>query len=463
VNSLTSGIPLENSRDESRRPPSRQIDVGTIIDGSRVGSLQRVVLALCGAIILLDGFDVQLISFVAPVLLNTLHIERSMLGPVFAAGSLGTMLGAFIFAPFADRLGRKKILCICVAFFALCSLGTITSTTVQALCVWRFLGGLGLGGATPIATALAAEYCPRRSRSALVMVMYCGFSVGAAGGGLLSAYVLPDFGWKSLFILGGVAPLMLLVAIWKWLPESVGLLVIRGGHTETVKRLLRRIEPGVSLEGNVTFAYEKSAPKGFPLRNLFQQGMAMRTLTLWVMFFSNILSLYFLVAWFPTLIHALGISLQKAVLSSALIQVGSIVGTLLLATIVNKLGAFRLLAIGYAGGAASLLLLSHAGASPLMLPVLALVAGFFVIGTQTAANALSSVVYPTSMRSTGIGWALGVGRIGSFCGPALGGALLSMKWPVDKLFLFSAGPALIAATAAFVMWTLQRRSTETSA
>lgn len=436
----------------------RSIDVAQIIDDSKMGMLQRLVLYFCGTVMIFDGFDVQLITFVAPVLTKALDIDKAMLAPVFAAGLLGTMSGAFVFGPLADRFGRKNVLLSAVSLFGLCALGTITSTTINEFYVWRFVGGLGLGGATPIAVAMTSEYCSKRFRSTLVMIMYCGYSVGAAGGGVLSAYLIPAFGWQSVFIVGGLVPLVT-VALMCWtMPESIGYLVLRTEKIEKISRLIRCIDASVNLDNVKKFSFHKDTAKGFPVMDLFTNGMLSKTLVLWVMFFTNIVSLYFMVSWFPTLISSLGVPVKQAVLSSTLIQVGSIAGTLSISGLVQRFAPFRLLATGYLGGASSLLLLSTLGSSTTFLPVLAFIAGYFVIGTQTAANAVGALVYPTSMRSTGIGWALGVGRIGSVVGPVIGGALVGLKWLVSDLFVVAAIPAVVAMMAALTMLRLQGKT-----
>jgi AAHS family 4-hydroxybenzoate transporter-like MFS transporter len=159
------------------------VDVSRVIDETRLGRFQLRILILCFVVIMLDGFDVQVITYLAPVLTDAFHVQRSMLGPVFSAGLIGTVLGALIVAPFADRIGRKAGLMVCILLFGLYSLGTMTASSIESLMVWRLIGGLGLGSATPIAVTLGAEYSPKQIRPTAVMLIYCGFAAGAAGGG----------------------------------------------------------------------------------------------------------------------------------------------------------------------------------------------------------------------------------------------------------------------------------------
>ncbi|MBV8888224.1 MAG: MFS transporter [Alphaproteobacteria bacterium] len=434
------------------------IDVTELIDSRRLGVFQIRVVALCASVVLIDGFDVQAITYAAPVLTGVLGIERAMLGPVFSAGLFGLTLGAFGFGLLADRLGRKTTFVACAVLFGLCTLATATVGSVTELLAWRFVAGLALGGATPIAVALSSEYCPKSSRETLVMIMYGGFSVGAAGGGFLSAWLIPAFGWRSVFVLGGIVPLAIVPLLLMALPESIRFLVARNTGHDRVAAIVRRLAPGCPANRDTRFLVGEENPAGFPVRHLFSGGRARRTALLWLMFFANLIALYFLINWFPTLIHAAGLPLQQAVIASALIQIGSIAGMLLLAAAMRRVPAFVLLALGFLLGALSFAGLAWFGTTLTGVMAGAFVAGFFVIGTQTGANAVSAMLYPTSIRSTGIGWAIGIGRAGSILGPLIGGVLLSLHWSTASLFLIAAVPAAVAAVAALAIARLLDRA-----
>jgi MFS transporter, AAHS family, 4-hydroxybenzoate transporter len=426
-------------------------DVAELIERTGLRRFQIALTVLCGLAVMLDGFDVLVISYVAPALVETIKVSRAMLGPVFSAALIGTTLGALVFAPIADLAGRRVTLVGCLLLFGICSLGTATASSLGALLAWRFVGGLGLGGCAPIAVALLSEFCPSRHRATLVILMYCGYSVGAAGGGLIASWLLESFGWRAAFVVGGVLPLALAGAMLAWLPESVRFLLLRGNRQAEAARVLARIDPQLARSANIYSINEEPTNARFPVGQLFAEGRAARTLLLWLMFFCNILSLYFMTSWFPTLVHSAGVPLRQSVLISTLIQVGSIAGTVLLALVVARRPVFPTLGIGFLFGAVSLCLLSRAGNSVPYLTGMAFLAGFLVIGTQTAANAASAVLYPTAIRSTGVGWALGIGRIGSILGPAIGGALVGLHWSVSTLFLAAAAPAAVAGLLAFAI------------
>ncbi|MFM0060944.1 MFS transporter [Paraburkholderia phytofirmans] len=405
---------------------------------------------------LVDGFDIQVITYVAPVLTHALGVERSMLGPVFSSGLVGTTLGALLFGALGDRIGRKLTLCSCMLIFAVCSLGTVTASGIGSLMVWRFVSGLGLGGLTPLTVAYAAEFCPERFKVTAAMITTSGYAIGAAGGGLLAAYLIPTFGWRSVFLLGGIAPLFILLAIVVLLPQSIVDLA-RWGRSDLVARAVKRLAPAVFIEPTAQVSLGDKET-GFPVGRLFTEGRTPRTIVLWVMFFTNILSLYFMVSWLPTIAHTSGIGLSDSVRAAAIMQVGSVLGTLSLAGLVRKVDTFKMIGIGLGAGAVTLVLLAFAGNSVIYFTTVAFFAGFFVIGTQTGANAVSAFAYPPSLRSTGVGWALGIGRTGAILGPTLGGLLMAIGWPTRDLLLVAAGPALLATLCAFALSRMLRRS-----
>ena len=223
------------------------LDVTATIDRRPLSALGLRVAILCGIAVLLDGYDVQVISFVAPVLTQALGVSRSMLGPVFSMGLVGTTLGALILGPLADRIGRKTVLLGCILAFALSSLGTMTASGIGSLMMWRLLSGVALGGTTPVAVALTAEFCPARVRGTATIIVCCGVPVGAGGGAFIVAQLIPAFGWSSAFLLGGLPPLALLVAAMFLLPESIGDLA-RRDRADLVATTLKRIAPDVFVD-----------------------------------------------------------------------------------------------------------------------------------------------------------------------------------------------------------------------
>jgi MFS transporter, AAHS family, 4-hydroxybenzoate transporter len=424
------------------------IDLVDFIDRQTVGGFHLRLLLMCAAVLFLDGFDTQAIGFVAPALAREWGLTKSALGPVFSAGLFGLMIGALVFGPLADRIGRKKIIVASTLAFGLGALATAFASDAKALLVIRFLTGLGLGGAMPNAVAMMAEFNPQRRRSTMVMIMFCGFSIGAALGGLLAAWLIPQFGWRTVFIVGGLAPLVMVPVLILRLPESVRFLATAGHAPGRVAELLKQLSPHTAFAPGVEFLVHETQLAGLPVTHLFRERRTPVTLLLWVVFFMSLLDIYFLANWLPTVLNDLGASVSEAVMIGSMLQVGGVAGTLALGTIIDRF-SFRALALVYFAAVFAVGAIGQLGHSATLVSVAIFAAGFCVIGGQIAANALAAGFYPTSVRATGVGWALGMGRVGSIVGPLVGGALLAGKWSTAAVFLTAAGAALCAALAAF--------------
>jgi len=434
---------------------STTIDVAEFIDAQPVGGFQTRLLLACAAVLFMDGFDTQAIGYVAPALAREWGLTKVALGPVFSAGLVGLMLGALTFGPLADRVGRKKIIVVSTLAFGLGALATAFVSDLNSLLAIRFLTGLGLGGAMPNAIAMTSEYSPQRRRATMVMIMFCGFSVGAALGGLLAAALIPRFGWRSVFVVGGIAPLIMVPILALRLPESVRFLALSGRADERVATLLRAISPTAVVAPAAQFVIRDIRLAGIPVLHLFREGRTVVTLLLWVVFFMSLLDLYFLSNWLPTVLNDLGASEAGAAAIGSLFQVGGVIGVIVLGGVIDRF-SFRALVLVYVVAVfaiAAIPQLGHATA-PVALAIFA--AGFCIVGGQTAANALAATFYPTSVRATGVGWALGIGRVGSIVGPLVGGVLLARTWTPAAVFLAAAAAALCASLAAFALSRLVR-------
>jgi MFS transporter, AAHS family, 4-hydroxybenzoate transporter len=438
------------------RPPSRVpvtsatvLDIRAFIDERPVGRYQVWVAVMCALIVFVDGFDAQAMGYVAPALTAALHIPRSVFGSVISSGLFGMMIGALVSGPVADRVGRKPVLVVSVLIFGVGSLLTATARSVHLLVACRVLTGLGMGGAMPNAIALTSEYMPRRRRATAVTTMICGFSLGAAAGGLVAAVMIPRSGWESVFVVGGGVPVLIAAAAFFLLPDSIRFLLVKGGEDERVRRYLARIAPEVVLPPELSSGVDEHQSSGVSLvKQLFTEGRAAATALIWVVYFMNLLNLYFLNSWLPTIISDAGLPVSTAVLLTSLFQIGGIGGALALGSVLDRYFSFRILATCYLWAAVCVYLIGEAGTS---VPVLALTiacAGLGIIGGQNASHALTAEFYPTRIRSTGVGWALGIGRIGSIVGPLIGGQLLARGAVMRQVFWAAAVPALIASAAA---------------
>ncbi|WP_291687204.1 MFS transporter [Bradyrhizobium sp.] len=430
--------------------PGGAIDVADFIDQQPVGGFQLKLLLTCAAVLFLDGFDTQAIGYVAPALAKEWGLTKSALGPVFSAGLFGLMIGALLLGPLADRIGRKRIIILSTLAFGICALVTAFVHDVNTLLAIRFLTGLGLGGAMPNAIAMTSEFNPRRRRATMVMIMFCGFSIGAALGGLLAAALIPHFGWRSVFVVGGVAPLLLVPILALRLPESVRFLALTGRADKEVARLLRAISPMAVFAPATRFVVQEPHLPGIPVLHLFRDGRTPVTLLLWVVFFMSLLDLYFLSNWLPTVLNDLGASVSASAAIGSMLQVGGVVGTFVLGSVIDRF-SFRALALVYFIAVFAVGAIGQLGHSIVLVAMAIFAAGFCIVGGQIAANALAAGFYPTSVRASGVGWALGIGRVGSIIGPLVGGVLLTMKWSAASVFMAAAAAAMCAALAAFAL------------
>jgi MFS transporter, AAHS family, 4-hydroxybenzoate transporter len=425
------------------------LDVRQFIDEQPLSRYQLLVAALCGMVVFIDGFDAQVMGPVLPVLSAQFHVARSVLGYVVSSGLFGMMIGALLFGPLADRFGRKPVLVACALAFGIGSLVTATASTVAQFMACRIFTGFGMGGAMPNAIALTSEYMPKRSRNAAVMTMFAGFSFGSAFAGWTVAALISKYGWQSIFLVGGSIPIVVAILLIAYLPESIRFLVVKGGQKPKVSSYLSRIAPRMPEADELVVGSDENHSKGsFSVGQLFTEGRATVTLLLWMMFFMNLLNLWFLNNWLPTIMTDAKIRVETASIITSLFQIGGLIGALVLAKFVGRRISFSILSATYLAAAIFIFLIGNAGASIPMLVLTVFASGVGVIGGQTVANALSADYYPTAIRATGIGWSLGVGRVGSIIGPTLGGYLLDYGGTARHVFWAAAIPALIATVAA---------------
>ena len=392
-----------------------------------------------------------MIGYLGPALSAEWNIPRAQLGPVFSASQVGLVAGLLVIGAISDRIGRRLSIIVSVVLFGFFTLLTAFAQGVTDLMVYRLLAGIGLGGAMPNALALTGEYCPKRLRATLVIIMFCGFSLGSIVGGVIAATLLDSLGWHAVFLIGAILPMLLLPVLIVKLPESLQFLLLasrsRAPRVRRALGILQKINP--QLAGSVELQVQLEPVAKVPVTDLFSAGRTRGTLMLWVVFFMNLMVFYFLQSWLPTLFADTGLSQQSAVLMSTLISVGGIVAGIVSGPLMDRYNAYKVMALLYLGG--SLLVAAIGVAGPAALAWVTFGAGFCVSGGQKSINALAVIFYPTQVRSTGVGWALGIGRFGSILGPVLAGGLLSWGWTTASLLQLAALPMLLAALMIYVM------------
>jgi MFS transporter, AAHS family, 4-hydroxybenzoate transporter len=461
-------VPSEEPTAEAAvlRPPDSGnpagADIVSLINAHPLSSFQKGIMVLIGGVVVMDGFDVQAIGFVAPALTRDWHLDPTALGPIFGTGLLGMLLGSMLLSILADRVGRRPVLVGSTTFFSLCMLGTAAAESVQQLVILRFLTGLGIGGVMANAVALASEYSPQRQRASLLMWISCGFTGGAIAGGLISAALIPWGGWRSVFLVGGVLPLGIAAVMYWRLPESLLFLSLQQGAHDELAQLLRRIAPGVDPDRDLNVARPEQIHGRGSLTKLFRDGRALMTLLLWLVSFANLLNLFFLANWLPLLSTRMGFSSSVAVLMGTTLQLGGLIGAIFMGPLIDRLGFYRVLVPVFliAGFAVAAI-----GVPGLSLPLLYLVifaAGICIVGAQPALNALASTLYPTEIRATGVGWSLGIGRVGAIVGPVVAAQLVALDWSSQTLFLAASVPASFSCIVVIGLAIVTRRKLHTA-
>ncbi|MTV37192.1 MFS transporter [Duganella radicis] len=427
------------------------VTVDQIIGASKLSGYQILVLVLCFVVVAIDGFDTAAIGYIAPALMQEWGLKPAQLGPAFGAGLFGLMIGAFLMGPVADRVGRKAAMLISVAVFGVGTLFSATSSSLEMLTLIRFLVGIGLGGAMPTCIALTSEYSPQRQRVLLVTLSFCGFTLGFALGGALSAQIIVHYGWRAVLVAGGMAPLLLLPALWLWLPESVRYLAADPTRQRALRKIVDRIAGDNRWAGHEIVAGDAVGQARSPISLLFVDGHAKATLLVWVAYFCSLFVFYLLSSWLPTIMRGSGYSIPDAARIAAMVPLGGTIGAVLLARLMDRGNPCLVLSLTYLLSGAAIAALGHVIAEPGWLACAAFVVGFGVVGAQTGMNAFVAGIYPTPARATGISWALAVGRIGSIVGSMTGGALLAAFADPGSLFQMVAIPTVLAAVALYAI------------
>ncbi|HEX4002567.1 MAG TPA: MFS transporter [Candidatus Acidoferrales bacterium] len=419
-----------------------------IIDRHSLSAFQIWTVALCGLVLVLDGFDAQIINYTAPSIAQTMHVAVSHFGTIFSSSLIGLMIAAMVSGPIADRWGRKWPVILSVFSFSAFSLATAHVASFKELWALRFVTGLGLGGAMPNVVALASEYVPRRLLPIVVPIVFIGMPLGGTLSGLASAAIIPKWGWRSMFYVGGALPLAISIVLIALLPESIRFLAAKGKAPEMMRRIMARIAPEIAApDMNLLAAPQDKRHTGVPVLHLFTEGRAVGTILLWIPYFMNLLLIYFTGSWLPALLRSEGMTIAAASTATAFLSFGGMFGCVAEGYFIKWGGAGAVLLAEYALAGGFLAMLAVLQVRFTMVLMLTFVAGFMIIGAQGGLNALAANFYPTAIRSTGIGWALGVGRIGSIVGPLLGGMFLAMGWKPGGMLLFGTAVAACACVS----------------
>jgi len=445
--------------DHPDRGSSRQVvDVGAIIEQQTIGGFAANLMGCVFAAMLFAGFDFAGISFVVPYLVKEWHVPPSAFGSAFGIGLFGMMLGSLFFGYVGDRIGRKSTLILGCWLYGVFTLASAWADSLTVLAIERFIAGVGFYAVIPNGIVLVSEFAPRRLKATWAVIAFIGFSVGTAIAGFVAAAIIPAYGWSSLFVIGGIGPLMVSLFIMPLLPESVRFLALQEERRSRLAKVVAAMRPGTIVAADSQFFLRQEAGQdtAFTPRLLFAGPLKFMTPLAWLFYIFNSMAVFFMTSWLPVLIQSLGLSATHAALTTGVFGAGGIAGGLSAGWLIDRYGMVLIAVIPTFGAAVSALL--GYSTSEIALMITAFLAGFFVVGTQNAIMTVTPTIYPTAYRAKGQGAAVAIAKIGAIAGPMIGGALLAAHVPTAELFFAVGLTVLVGAALAYPFALLYLRT-----
>lgn len=423
----------------------RQINLQALSDDARLGKLHGVVLFWCALIIVFDGYDLAVAGIALPAIMKEMGVNPAQAGFMVSSALFGMMFGNIVFGTVAERIGRRRAIAACLTLFSVFTAAAGLAPTPVLFGVARFLAGIGIGGVMPNVIAHMTEYAPRRVRNTLVTLMFSGYSVGGMLAAVMGKGMIDAYGWQSVFIVAG-APVLLVPLLMKWMPESLPFL-IRHGRTDELARIAQRLDPAYRRQPGDCYVVPRVDHTGnAPVRQLFDDGRGFSTVMFWIACFMCLFMVYALSSWLTRLMAGAGYSLGSALTFVLVLNAGAMAGAIGGGWLADRLPIKTVLVSMYLLAAVSITLLGYPMPTALLFVLVGL-AGASTIGTQIVNCAYAGQFYPMAIRSTGIGWTLGVGRSGAILAPIVIGVLVGIDLPLAQNFMAIGLPALVAAVA----------------
>ena len=434
------------------------IDVSAIIEQQKLGRFLVSLVLISWIITFFDGLDSNLISFAAPYFGAQYHLTKLQLGNIFSMGLFGTMVGGFALGYLGDRMGRRPMVVLATALFGILTMCFALANNYGSLFALRFINGLPLGGMLPLAWALNIEYAPKRYRATIVTVIMMGYSLGTALGGPIAIWLIPKFGWKSVFIFGGAFSLFCAGVLFLILPESIRFLAAKGLGADRIAAIVRRIAPRQIIPANTQFIVsdESQLNKDFKPSLLFRGELRFITPLIWLGYIASSLAVFFIVNWTPVVFEALKYSRREAATAASLYSAVGAIGGLLLMRFTDKRGAIAITVMPIMT-ALLLFTATFVGMGHIQFLVLSAITGGFLIGGHFGMHSICGIFYPSAYRANGAGWATSIAKIGSVAGPILGGIILSTSLPVRDIFAVLAVCPITMAICIYIVGRMHRR------
>ncbi len=430
---------------------TQQIDLREFIDENRVSPMQKLVIFLCLMIVVVDGIDISIMGFVAPVIKQEWGISTTDLAPVMSAALVGLALGAVVSGPLADKFGRKKLLIINLLGFGLFTLLAALSSGVTELMMYRFIAGLFMGGVMPQAVTLVTDYSPMRLNGRMVTIILSGFTIGAAIGGFLAAWIIPHYNWHAMMIIGGVLPIILAVVAIFTLPESIGYKVLKQHPKPEIDAIINKMAPDFDTRNKVFVLPKVKTSTTNPVKTVLSPFYVLGSFLLWWSYASGLFVVYLLGSWLPMMSHEFGFSISEASLITAIYQLGGPIGCIACGYLMDKINPHIGLVIGYVVAITFMVFVGEVGHNFVMYSVMCFFIGMWMNGANAGLNSVSSAFYPVFARATGNSWMHGIGRLGAVGSAFAGAYFLSLGWPASKIFLILCLPAFGIILALLIM------------
>ena len=430
---------------------SEVIQVDRLVDEQRLDWFNFNLLIWSFLAMFCDGYDISTLAFAAPDLVRDWGLQSSTLGPAFSASLFGILFGAPILGFVGDRFGRKRAIITGCFLYGFGTLAIVWSSSLTQIMLLRFISGIGIGGLLPNTIALNSELSPKRFRATLVVLMFTGITMGSASPGIITTWLAPQYGWQVFFVVGGVVPILTSVCLIFFLPESIKYLTQHTNRRPELLRVARALRRDLKIADDTDFRLTH-APHygGVGLRDIFSGGLALITPLLWLCFGTALMVNYFLGSWMPLLFEQNGFPPDRAALATSIYHIGGSVGGVLISVLIDRFG-FSVVVALFILACPMVALIGLDNLSYQMIVLASILAGVGVLGAQFGNNATAGLLYPTSFRSKGAGWAFAIGRFGAIAGPYIGGILIGMKLSMQTLFLIGAIPMVIGSVAAFLL------------
>lgn len=429
----------------------KQLVLSEYIDSQKIGKYQIFILGLCLLLMIMDGYDIQALAYAAPFIIDEWGTSKTALGVAFSAGILGLFIGSLALSWCSDKFGRRPILMLSTVAFAILMLLTPQVNNIEQLAAIRFITGIFLGGIMPNAMAYGAEIAPSKNRIMAMILISTGYTIGGMLGGFISAWLTPFGGWHSIFYFGGVIPLIIFVIMIFTMPESLRYMSTNGDNTDKIRYWLKKMFPHENITSDTNIVHEvENHVKPSPLQ-LFRDKRAFFTITIWLISALNMMSLYFLSSWLPTLAKDTGLDISKAMYIGSTLLLGGTIGSIVMALKIGKSGFYKILIPVFITAVISVALIGLTSSVVPLLFLIVFIAGFTIVGGQPTINALSANYYPTSLRTTGVGWSIGIGRLGSVVAPVFGGYLATFM-SINYLFVIAAIPSFTIILLLMYQW-----------